>query len=106
MSDSQQLDIFPTAAVAAWKADHPRSAYGLAVIAGEQCLSGADLTGKARSYGGRYAATRRQAVEHALAYGAHVRRHSTGRLELVWGMRPDEAIAGRPCSVASSVWEY
>jgi len=85
---------------------YPRRKYGAAVLDGERRVSGADLRGVAREYGGHYAEQRRQAVGWLDESGmGHIRRHQeTGYLEVVEGFAPDHAKHSE-CA-AGVCWDY
>ena len=68
-----------------------RGQYARAVIRGEQMLSGADLRGKAREWGGVYRRQRQLAVDLARQNGAHIRRCKNGYLRLEWGDVPEHS---------------
>ena len=59
-----------TTAVEAWEKQHPRSHYGMSVLLGRQNLSGSDLKGAARRWGGSYKDMRQTVVGHAKRHGA------------------------------------
>jgi len=92
-----------------------RTRYALAVAYGQQRLSGADLRGKAGSYGGSYAKTRRAVVNALLDsdIGVVVKRDKkTGLLSLDYGdgsnpfALPDGARPGLRCALGCEVWVY
>lgn len=85
-----------------WK----RYSYAHGVLIGDQLLSGADLKGAARAYGRGYYETRKTVVAWLIQNGlAHVRRtYRNGRLELVEGFAPDDAVPSR-CAI-SECWVY
>ena len=86
---------------------HPRMGeYAHDIIDGLRALSGADLQGAAKVYGGSYKRARLAAVEAIEAAGGHVRRStdSRHRLTVEWGDIPADADLDG-CSVGDC-WVY
>lgn len=65
------------------------------IVTGRESLSGSTLSGKARSYGGRYKASRLALFAALRAAGVehYVTREKTGKLVLCWGT-PDGETTG------------
>lgn len=73
--------------------------YQRAILSGNQRLSGADLSGKAKKWSLSYRRSRASVVAWALDNGYHIRRHrQTNFLELVEG-EPPEGVKESGCSV-------
>jgi len=85
---------------------HPRmGTYGWSVLSSHRDVSGADLTGKARSYGASYARSRKIVAEAVRDAGGHIRcRLPDRKLVICWDDVPEGA-KHNTCSVGDC-WIY
>lgn len=105
--NSTDTHIGPEAAHDILSAERPRlGRYAHDVIDGRQRLSGADLKGRASSFGPSYRRARLAAVDAIEQAGGHIRRDPSrhGRLSVEWGEIPNGARSDR-CAVGDC-WVY